>query len=215
MRSAAYGLVVVLLAVAIPAVGEESTASTAPTVGLIAASTEEITLSLAAGARLALAEWGRRTGTQLGLVVSDRPQAWSAASGPAVAMAFEHSVVALVTPPERDTAHLLAQLASRAHLPVVSTAEASTVTAAGSYWVISVVSDGVAGTAFSRAFREVEGRDPDRWAVLGYDAAAAVAAAVDRVGLDRRAVVEAWRDEFSVEGAAGSFSLARSGRRRR
>jgi hypothetical protein len=188
----------------------------APVIGLMAAAEPQVTASLAAGARLAVAVWERRTGVRLSLSVAEPSPAWSAASGPAVEMAFDERVIALVAPPDRQTAHLLAQLGTRAHLPVVSTAPAPSVTATGSFWVVSVAaSDGARpmGSAFRQAYRAAEGREPDAWAALGYDAAAAVAAAVHRAGLDRRRVVEVWRSDFVVEGASGTFGFDDLGRR--
>jgi hypothetical protein len=182
----------------------------------MAAAEPEVTASLAAGARLALSTWEQRTDTRLELVVAEPSRHWAAASAPAVELAFGSRVVALLTPPDRSTAHLLAQLGTRAHLPVVATAEASSVTASGSFWVVSVASSEstVGNEAFRRAFRAATGVDPDRWAVLGYDAAAAVAEAVSRGGLDRSAVVDAWRSQLSIEGASGPFEFDGLGRRR-
>ncbi len=210
----ARGILVLLLSIAGPAGGESPQSTASPSVGLIAAETPEISASMAAGARLALSNWGNRSGVHLTLRVTDPPKAWSSASGPAVDMAFEAGVLALLTPPDRSTAHLLAQLGTRAQVPVVSSAQAPTVTGAGSYWVVSVAPSSAPSEEFVRLFRSAEGRDPDRWAILGYDAAAAVAEAVARVGLDRRAVVEAWRGDFVVNGAGGEFGFDRRGRRR-
>lgn len=209
-------LLVLVLTAAGPVLGAAPPAPAAPIVGLMAAIEPEVTASLAAGARLALATCERRTGTRLELTVADPPRNWAAASGPAVEMAFDTGVIALLTPPDRQTAHLLAQLGTRAHLPVVSTAEASSVTATGSFWVVSVGTSerGPMSEAFERAFRAAEGRDPDRWAALGYDAASAVAEAVHRVGLDRSAVVDAWRSGLTIDGASGAFEFDASGRRR-
>jgi ABC-type branched-subunit amino acid transport system substrate-binding protein len=192
-------------------------AASAPTIGLLAAEEPEITASLAAGARLALAAGERSTGVRLDLVVAASAREWSAASGPAVEMAFDDEVVALLTPPDRQTAHLLAQLGTRAHLPVVSTCEEPSVTATGSFWVVSVApseSGGELTAGLRRAFRAAEGRDPDRWAVLGYDAAATVIAAVRSGGLERRALAGAWREGLVVDGASGRFTFDASGRRR-
>jgi hypothetical protein len=192
-------------------------APAAPVIGLVAAAEPEITASLAAGARLALAVWERRAGgARLELLVAEAAPAWSAVSGPAVELAFDRRVVALVTPPERRTAHLLAQLGTRAHLPIVSTAAAPSVTATGSFWVVSVAREEIRSPvteAFRRAFRAAEGREPDGWAALGYDAAAAVAAAVHRAGLDRRAVVDFWRGAGAIRGACGPFGFDAAGRR--
>ncbi len=208
-------LLVLVLAAAPPLDGAVSAPAT-PTVGLIAAGEPEVTAALAAGARLALSTWEQRTGTRLELTVTDPPRDWAAATGPAVEMVFDAWVIALLAPPDRQTAHLLAQLGTRAHLPVVATAEASSVTATGSFWVVSVAPSQpqVPSEAFRRAFRAATGSDPDRWAVLGYDAAAAVAEAVLRAGLDRNAVADAWRAELTIDGACGSFGFDGFGRRR-
>lgn len=190
----------------------------APVIGLMAAAEPEVTASLAAGARLALEAWARDSGLRLSLIVAEPSPAWEAVSGPAVEMAFDHRVVALMTPPDRATAHLLAQLGTRAHLPVVSTSRARSVTATGSFWVVSVVeeaSEPDASEAFRAAYRTAVGREPDGWAVLGYDAASAIAAAVHRAGLVRHEVMDAWRTGLDVPGAAGSFGFDEAGRRRR
>jgi hypothetical protein len=212
---AVRGIAFLLLTSVAGALGSAPAASVQATVGLVAAETPEITASLAAGARLALADWGRRTGMRWTLETSEPASAWAAASGPAIEMALDRGAVALIAPPDRATAHLLAQLGTRAHVPVVSTAEASTVTATGSFWVVAVAPHAEPSPEFVHAYRGAEGRDPDRWAVLGYDAAAAVAEAVRRVGLDRHAVMTVWRDGFEVVGSGGAFGFDALGRRRR
>jgi ABC-type branched-subunit amino acid transport system substrate-binding protein len=208
-------LLVLLLTAAVP-LGAAPPAPATPTLGLVAAADPEVTASLAAGARLALATWERSTGTSLELIVADPPRDWAAASGSAVEMAFDAGVIALLTPPDRQTAHLLAQLGTRAHLPVVATAEASSVTATGSFWVVSVATSEreAVSKAFERAYRAATGSGPDRWAVLGYDAAAAVAEAVHQAGLDRRAVADAWRAQLTIDGSSGPFEFDSFGRRR-
>lgn len=191
-------------------------APVSPLVGLVAAAEPEVTASLAAGARLALRHWQRQGGVRLELAVADAAATWAAASGPAVDLAFEQGVVALVTPPGRRAAHLLAQLGTRAHLPIVSTSAAGSVTATGSFWVVSVTPNGGQGhptEEFHRAFRAAEGREPDGWAALGYDAASAIAAAVRRGGLDRSAIPEAWRGAEPIPGATGVFCFDGAGRR--
>lgn len=179
----------------------------APVVGLLAAAEPEITASLAAGARLALATAESTAGVRLRLTVAEAAHGWSAASGPAVELAFDQRVIAIVSPPDRRTAHLLAQLGTRAQVPIVSTSESLSVTATGSFWVVSVGEREAAAAgpteAFRQRFLEAEGRDPDRWAVLGYDAAVAVVAAVARAGLDRRGVVEAWRGGVTAAATPG------------
>lgn len=197
--------------------GASPPAPASPILGLVAAGEPEITASLAAGARLALAVWERETGVCLELAVAVPAREWSSASGPAVELAFDTEVIALVTPPDRQTAHLLAQLGTRAHLPVVSTSESPSITATGSFWVVSVApreSTVAASGAFRLAYLAAEGHQPDSWAALGYDAAAAVAEAVRRVGLDRRAVIDAWQKGLVIEGAGGPFGFDDHGRSR-
>ena len=201
-----------------PAGASAEHAPAEPVIGLMAAAEPEVTASLAAGARLALEAWARDSDLRLSLVVAEPSPAWAAVSGPAVEMAFDHGVIALVTPPDRAIAHLLAQLGTRAHLPVVSTSPARSVTATGSFWVVSVVDESPepdVSEAFRTAYRTAVGREPDAWAVLGYDAASAIAAAVHRAGLVRYEVMAAWRTGIDVSGASGSFEFDEAGRRRR
>jgi len=187
--------------------------SAAATVGLIPADSSAVTEALADGARLAFEQAAEIDGLAIELVVASGGTHWSTASAPAVELAFGSEVVALITPPDRATAHLIAQIGSRAHIPVLTTTRAQSIGGTGSYWVIPLV-ELVADTAetilepqppqlidkndssllgFESAFRNRFDREPDGWAAIGYRAGAAVCGAVRDDDLDRYRIVHALR----------------------
>jgi ABC-type branched-subunit amino acid transport system substrate-binding protein len=204
-------------------------------VGLVPAASEEVTRALADGARLALEQAQARGGPALELVVGRQAggeaNPWATATASIVELAEDRGALALITPPERATAHLMAQIGTRSHVPVISTSCAASVTATGSWWVVSVAAgcppgdagateplapafdpESPASAPFRTAFRARFSREPGAWAAAGYNAAAVAAEAARRGGLSREQVVEVLREGFSVQGAEGLVGLAESAR---
>lgn len=108
-------------------------------IGLVPSTDPAITEALAAGILRALEEARASGGPDLELRVAAPETQWSAAAEAAVRMALDDGAVAIVTPPERERAHAIAQMGTRAHVPIVSTSPWATVMQAGSTWVTSVV----------------------------------------------------------------------------
>jgi hypothetical protein len=198
-----------------------------PLVALVPSDDAAITASLAAGLRLAFAEARAAGGPDLALQVSTTTAAWGSAVEGAVRDAVDTDAIALVAPPERRHAHLLVQLGTRVHLPVVSTSPARSVVGAGSSWVVAVVptlpgvGDGApvpppfdAGASFAAAFRAAEKRDAGPWDAAGYDAGRAIVEAVRRNGLHRRGLLGALVHGEAVRGASGEFAFDACGGRR-
>ena len=161
------------------------------TLGIVSGESPSVTRALAEGASFAVQQALRGDGPELDIVVAASASHWSTASTPTVELAFESEVVALISPPDRATSHLVAQIGSRAHIPVLSTSRAASIGATGSYWVVPLlgpVSDetpasrdlpprvrpDAAPEGFASGFRERFGREPDGWATIGYLAASAV-----------------------------------------
>ena len=86
------------------------------------------------GLRRAFAQ-APREGVQVTLELGRKPRAWSNAAPEAVRLAFERNARVLIAPPDRRVAHLMAQVATRVQVPLISTSEARSVGATGSYWV--------------------------------------------------------------------------------
>lgn len=84
------------------------------------------------------------------LELGRRPRAWSNVAPEAVRLAFERNARVLITPPDRRIAHLMAQVATRVQIPLISTSEAPSMGATGSYWVSVVTRADVAGGEWER-----------------------------------------------------------------
>ncbi len=164
-----------------------------PCLGLVPSDDAAVTASLAAGARLALDAARAQGGPDLTLAVAPHESRWDAAASAAVRLAFDDGAVAVIAPPERRRAHVIAQMGTRAGIPVISTSPARSVTSTGSGWVVGVVPqrDGVgdalpdappvdtaARADVVAAYRAAYGHDPDGWAVAGWDAARAALARI-------------------------------------
>ena len=181
-----------LLLAALGAVSDPAAAAgpAPPVVGLVPSESEEITRSLAEGARLGLEQLGGSGGPELELVVGRPARAWETASAAIVELAHGREVRALIAPPDRAIAHLAAQVGTRSQVPVISTSCFESVTATGSGWVISAVEGcppapaspaelpvpafdpaAPASAAFAAAYRARWGREPDAWAAAGHAAA--------------------------------------------
>lgn len=219
---------------ALLAAGPARSAEPPLVVGLVPAGSEAVTQSLAAGAELALQESHAGGGPPLELEVAEGSSGpWTTASSTIVELADRRRAVALITPPDRATAHLMAQIGTRSHVPVIATACAAAVTATGSWWVVAVVApcgsesrgsepsppafdlSAAAASPFVAAFRARFGHDPDAWAATGYDAAAVVVEALRRGGSDRRRLAAALSDSFTARGATGPIRFDATGRRLR
>ena len=201
--------------------GPTLASSPSATVGLIPAESPAVTEAIADGARLAFEQAAAVDGLDIELIVADGATHWSTASAPAVRLAFESAMVALITPPDRATAHLVAQIGSRAHIPVLTTTRAPSIGGTGSYWVIPLVEltadadetivepprslqlPQASLLCFESAFRNRFGREPDGWARIGYKAASAISRAVRDNNLDRYRIAQDLRAS-SVIGGIGA-----------
>lgn len=229
-RACRWGTTLLPLALAVFLTTPAFATQPPPVVGLVPAASEEVTRSLADGAWLALEQAQARGGPALELVVGrqagSEANPWSTATATIVELAQDRGALALITPPERATAHLMAQIGTRSHVPVISTSCAASVTGTGSWWVVSVAAgcppgdagaaeplapafdpESPAAEAFRKAFRARFSRDPDAWAAAGYNATAVAAEAARRGGLSCDLVVEALREGFSVQGAEGLMHM--------
>ena len=191
--------------------------SRSPVVTLIPSDDETITRGLTDGIRLAFDESRAAGGPDLALHVAARATSWGSLAESAVREVIDADAVAFVAPPERRHAHLLAQLATRAKVPMLSTSPWRSVTAAGSTWVAAVVPTGdpgrdaaplppafdaaaAASHEFVEAFRAAAHRDPGPWDAVGYEAGRRAVAAVLRNGLHR--------DGFLVQASATAVARA-------
>lgn len=202
-----------------------------PIVGLLPSQDAAVTREIADGATLALEQARDSGGPVLTLVVGSTPTQWASSSAEAVRLACEAHAVALIAPPERTLAHLVAQAVTRCSVPMISTCRAPSVTAAGSRWVASAVtlSDAAlddarlvppefdaaspAAAAFGAAFRRRFGREPVAWSAAGFDAARIIVEAVRRAGMSRARFVAALLDATPITGADASMRFDRSLRR--
>jgi ABC-type branched-subunit amino acid transport system substrate-binding protein len=202
-------------------------------VGLVPSEDPAITTALAQGIRLAFEETERSPSVEL--VVGRNAGQWSTAASTAVDLVFEKGAIALVSPPERRTAHLLAQVGSRSHVPVISTSPAASVTQAGSVWVWSVAErrepvgdEADAGVeppytldaadpdarSFVEAFRKRHARAPGAWSAVGYDAGRVLVEALAGGESDRETVNERLASGRAVRGATGTIRFDARGNRR-
>jgi hypothetical protein len=186
------------------AVGAVAAGARAPraVVGLVPSPRADVTRAVADGLRLALDEAREAGGADLALAIGPGGSAWSTAAGTAADLSTLPGVVALVTPPERRLAHPVAQLGTRAQVPVVSTSSAASVLATGSTWVVGVVptlpaAPGASGgeddppsfdptapaaRSFVTAYQARHGVEPAAWAAVGYEAGRRLALASGRAG---------------------------------
>jgi hypothetical protein len=213
-----------------PEAGEED--PVLPLVTLVPSEDGAVTEALAAGLRLAFERSRGSGGPDLALRIAAGAARWSSAADGAVRDGIEAGAVAIVAPPERRHAHLLAQLGTRLRCPVLSTSPAHGVVAAGSTYVAAVVptrggvGDGTpvapefdaaspAAAGFVEAFRAAHGRAPGPWEAVGYDAGLCALEAVRVHGLRRRGFVDALKAAPPVAGAAWRLVIARNGSCRR
>jgi hypothetical protein len=148
-----------------PRVKPSAAADHGPSIGLIASDDEDITAALARGARRALDETRDAGGPDVALRVSEREAHWGAAAEAAVRLAVDEGAMAIIAPPERERAHAVAQLGTRAQVPIVSTSPWPSVMQAGSKWVTSVVPPS------GEPLVALEHHD---WEQAGYDAARSI-----------------------------------------
>ncbi len=173
---------------------EARTDDVLPLIGLVPSDDDAVTEALAAGLRYAFDAARRAGGPDIELIVAGRPERWASEAAAAVEMALDRGALAIVTPPERARAHVLAQFGTKARVPVVSTCPEASVTQAGSIWVVSVVAPGAPPEVtpeFARAFRTATGGAATPWAVAGNAAGRAAVAAIRRNGVRRDGFVAA------------------------
>lgn len=197
-------------------------------VGLVPSETPAITASLAAGARLALERARREGGPNLRLEIGRAGDHWGTLTPSIVELLEQRHALALITPPERATAHLVAQIGTRSQIPVVTTSSAASITAAGSRWVVAAVersadgsglraprlpSSGDSTTSFLADLRRFHGYETaNGWTVAGHDAALVIVEAFRRAGRDDTlALANAIADGTTIEGASGRFRIDSAG----
>ena len=199
-----------------------SEVSARPLFGLVPSKERGVTEALTRGIQLALEEEVARDGLRLELVVGARPGPWGSAAAVAVDLASDEAVLAIVTPPDRETAHLLLQVGTRSHLPIVTTAGMPSLTSTGSTWLLSVARDQQsgdrfetpAGVEFARRFMRTYHCAADRNAAAGFDAASAILAGVRGGDTRRDTLVPAVMADAAIVGATGAFCFDADGRRR-
>jgi len=157
--------------------------------GVVPGEDADAVRSLVRGARLALDD-PALTGTEhVEVRVGESGGRWGNAASAAVRLARTDRAVALIAPPDRATAHLVVQVATKARVPVVSTSPAASVTRSGSKWVVTVVPSNGSATMPARArraYRRLHDEPPDAAARAGYAAA--------------RAFLTAWRNRRGHDG---------------
>ncbi|MFQ5655510.1 MAG: ABC transporter substrate-binding protein [Planctomycetota bacterium] len=113
-------------------------------IGMVTTPGDPLGESRVRGAALAvdLANEGRGGGeARLRLEVGRSDGPWSSAAAVARDLLYERRCLALITPPDRATSHLLEQVAARAHAPLVSLSGASALTRVPVPWLARVVPD--------------------------------------------------------------------------
>lgn len=141
------------------------------------------------------------------LEVAEASGRWGTAAEAGRDLRYDRGCVGLITPADRAVAHLLAQIAIRGRVPVVTLAPDASLTRIPDPWVFRVVpqaadrraggdatapflGDGEAADRFRDEYRERHGAAPSLAAARGHDAAAVLIAAARRAGLGRAAVRE-------------------------
>lgn len=160
---------------------------------------------------------------------------WDALARDAADLVTSQRAVALVTPPDREVAHLATQIGTRLSTPVFSTSGAASVGGTGSTWVLRVVAmptepppargpeprrplsvASPEGQAFAAAYERRFGRGPSTWSAAGFDAGRALVAAWARAqGVGGTALRSASQGLTGIPGASGPFDLDARGQRAR
>lgn len=158
---------------------------------------------------------------------------WDALARDAADLVTAQRAVALVTPPDREVAHLATQIGTRLSTPVFSTSGAGSVAGTGSTWVLRVVptpteppptrgpeprrafaATSAEARAFVAAYERRFGRSPSTWSSAGYDAGRALVAGWARAqGVGGTALRTACQGLVGVAGASGAFDLDARGQR--
>jgi len=192
-----------------------------PLVVLVPSDDPSITWALVAGLNAAFDDARLGIGPDLRLYVAPMPERWGSAAEIAVTDALDAGALAIVAPPERRNAHLLAQFATKAKVPMLSTSAAHSVGASGSTWVVEAVptSDRIGdgpppvprwgGTdadlrAVTEALRARLGRDPGPWERVGYSVGRTALTAARISGLRREGFTAAARDAVAATSHAAS-----------
>lgn len=100
-------------------------------VGMVPAADTKVQAALVRGIEKAL-KHASTARVRWVLEVSPAPKQWSNAGPATVDLIFGRGAAALITPPERRVAHLMAQVATRVQVPLVTTSAAPTVATTGS-----------------------------------------------------------------------------------
>ncbi len=174
-------------------------------IGLVPGESEVATRELERGARLAL-ELARID--DVVVHVGPRGTRWGSAAGSAVALVREHDADVLIAPRDRAAAHLTVQIGTKTRVPVVSTADAASVTGSGSRWVLAVPRTLSSERAFVAAYRAAHASEPGADASVGCAAVELVVAALGRelgteLGSDRRPTMARLRSVAASREGAG------------
>jgi ABC-type branched-subunit amino acid transport system substrate-binding protein len=160
-------------------------------IGWIPAKDAGIARDLEDGATLAIERAAAAGEARLVLRTGAGGGPWGTVAASAVRLVAEEGAVVLVSPPEREAAHLLAQVGTKMRVPVVVTSRVPSVTQAGTSWALRIVPRGADETeappafdlaspgasAFVQAFTARFRRAPSAWSAAGHDAVRAVVAA--------------------------------------
>ncbi len=127
-RRAALGLAAVVAASVVVggsrALADEKPAPPTAVVGWIDSKDPAIARDLFDGATLAIEAAEKAGEAHLVVRRGTSEGAWGTVAASAVRLVAEEEAVVLVTPPEREAAHLLAQVGTKMRVPIVSTSRA-------------------------------------------------------------------------------------------
>jgi len=113
-------------------------------IGLISVEADEYQTSRLNGARLAIDQANRErqaADVEFALITAGIDGPWQTAAGKARDLLFQSECLALISPSDGDTSHLIVQLAARCHVPVICLSETSTLTRVPVPWLFRMVPD--------------------------------------------------------------------------
>ena len=163
-RALARALALVVLLAGGPPAGAQAQDEGTLALGLLVASTDPCSECIERGVRLALEQAAAAPGAaRIALRVGRVESPWLSAADSARDLVLRQACVALIAPPDREVAHLAAQVATKLRVPVVALSADSTLTRARSPWIFRLVPD---DRAQIRALLEALEPPPARAAAL-------------------------------------------------
>lgn len=177
MSLAAIGLT---LCVAMPAASA--------TIGLVADPDPTRQEQLVRGAQLALGAGPRSPQLAVGRSVDH----WSGVTAEIEELIDGRGADVLVAPADARTAHLVAQIATRRHLPAIATAARGTLTATGSWWLVTCEWNDHDSALLARHL----GRPPSEWEMAGWSAVQVATMLLDAPSRSWSSPDSGWRDRL-------------------